>query len=503
MLCVVRDAIDCGMLVQAHHSYVVSRNTTWAVYDCQEGYRLHSGHLLRQCVNNTWTGDAPACTVDSVLPKAYLVMLIIGATLSVFVACIPYDFYRFRRRKKAARKHQERLSLMTRIAPGHAKMMTEVVPMETNLAAGQRRFGFRSLIKAFRFVAEKMKTTNGEDPEAGTSSGDHGADGAHAGNNGGLQSGMGSSLHKPGSPVPPHTPTSPKPEERHAARARMSAVLHIWSGGRSFQNRAKSVDITGDHPLLRHHQKRNSLANASATISAAATTAATAAAAATASSAPSSASTPVEEHHRSTSVVCDDTGNRHVVEMTPPAVVDDNPMSNPAPTVFALPKTSSGRMVRLSASIPEDRDEREDGACTGSKFKVTERKGVTSSYSMPSRWPEKVSPSDDFPLVKAVADDKVAALAFPKVKSAAEDKVAALTESNVAAFNEENSLTLSESKITSVSPETRGRIPPPLTREMSIDSDRRSRSDKPMSTSSSVGTDDTDQWGGSTQADVH
>lgn len=80
-------------------------------------------------------------------------MLIIGATLSVFVACIPYDFYRYRKRKKAVRKHQERLSLMTRIAPGHAKMMTEIVPAEQRLPAGQRRFGFRSLIKAFRCVS--------------------------------------------------------------------------------------------------------------------------------------------------------------------------------------------------------------------------------------------------------------------------------------------------------------------------------------------------------------
>ena len=77
-------------------------------------------------------------------------MLIIGATLSVFVACIPYDFYRFRRRKLAARKHQERLSLMTRIAPGHAKMMTETLPVGGAPPATQRRFGFRSLIRAFR-----------------------------------------------------------------------------------------------------------------------------------------------------------------------------------------------------------------------------------------------------------------------------------------------------------------------------------------------------------------
>ena len=77
-------------------------------------------------------------------------MLIIGATLSVFVACIPYDFYRFRRRKLAARKHQERLSLMTRIAPGHAKMMTETLPVGGTLPTTQRRFGFRSLIRAFR-----------------------------------------------------------------------------------------------------------------------------------------------------------------------------------------------------------------------------------------------------------------------------------------------------------------------------------------------------------------
>ena len=84
-----------------------------------------------------------------ILPKAYLVLLIIGATVSVFVACIPYDFYRFRRRKLAARKHQERLSLMTRIAPGHAKMMTETLPGGA-LPTGQRRFGFRSLIRAFR-----------------------------------------------------------------------------------------------------------------------------------------------------------------------------------------------------------------------------------------------------------------------------------------------------------------------------------------------------------------
>ncbi|XP_070206195.1 uncharacterized protein [Littorina saxatilis] len=146
----------CGRPVVSEHSLVVSWNGTWAVYECPEGYRHQSGQLTRQCVNNTWTGQDPACTVDSVLPKAYLVMLIIGATLSVFVACIPYDFYRFRRRKKAARKHQERLSLMTRIAPGHAKM-TETLPVPGALPNAQRRFGFRSLIKAFRLASLSLQ----------------------------------------------------------------------------------------------------------------------------------------------------------------------------------------------------------------------------------------------------------------------------------------------------------------------------------------------------------
>ncbi|KAI8739999.1 hypothetical protein BgiBS90_035295 [Biomphalaria glabrata] len=143
---------------------LVDINRTFAQYTCRAGYRIESGDLQRSCdANGTWSGSPPVCVVDSVMPKAYLVILIVGATVAVFLACIPYDFYRFRKRKKKVRDHQERLSLVTRIAPGHAKVIIETVAIEPELAtnAHQRRFGLKSLFSVFRFVGGKMKAGQG------------------------------------------------------------------------------------------------------------------------------------------------------------------------------------------------------------------------------------------------------------------------------------------------------------------------------------------------------
>lgn len=97
---------------------------------------------------------------SGVLPKAYLVMLIVGATIAAFLACIPYDFYKFRKRKKKVRDHQERLSLVTRIAPGHAKVMLDTTPESVKSPPqAPRRFGLKSLFSVFRFVGSKAKTS--------------------------------------------------------------------------------------------------------------------------------------------------------------------------------------------------------------------------------------------------------------------------------------------------------------------------------------------------------
>ncbi|XP_005112134.1 uncharacterized protein LOC101850129 [Aplysia californica] len=88
----------------------------------------------------------------------------------MFLACIPYDFYRFRKRKKKVRDHQERLSLVTRIAPGHAKIIVETIPSKSTTPPPQpRRFGLKSLFSVFRFVGGKTRTPPGN-PEAGAES---------------------------------------------------------------------------------------------------------------------------------------------------------------------------------------------------------------------------------------------------------------------------------------------------------------------------------------------
>ncbi|PVD31546.1 hypothetical protein C0Q70_06959 [Pomacea canaliculata] len=510
---------DCEVLQATQYSYVTSRNSTVTEYGCKEGYRHLSGDLIRYCFNSTWTGEAPACTVDSVLPKAYLVMLIIGATLSVFVACIPYDFYRYRKRKKAVRKHQERLSLMTRIAPGHAKMMTEIVPAEQRLPAGQRRFGFRSLIKAFRFVADKMKTTNGDE-----ALGCGGVDGdtTTSSNNGGLSTG---GAYEGGGPKSPRSPlvaaassSSPNPNESCKAQERMSAVIRLWTGGRGFPARARSLDATDDHlPLFPN--KRNSLAsnNNPSAISTAATSAATAAAAATAGSALS-----VDNPNRRPSVVEEfpaaeeeererATDIDHVVDMRGVAIAaaDGCESGNeeagmgpetavgPPPRALRIPKSSSARFVQLTASIPLHRDQREDGACVGGKFKVKQRSstgglydGSLSSPSSSSLWQERGL--------------------RPSVSADPNNRVAALTEVNVAAFNDERFEGESEGKAPElVSPE-----PMIISPQVSSPSSQGTTSQdsggkkwcKRMSTTSSATTDEADisSWdGGPTRADVH
>ncbi|KAH9503167.1 hypothetical protein Btru_070147 [Bulinus truncatus] len=159
-----RASIDCNDPVVDPTTQLVDINRTFAQYVCRAGYRVESGDLQRLCdANGTWSGSPPVCVVDSVMPKAYLVILIVGATVAVFLACIPYDFYRFRKRKKKVRDHQERLSLVTRIAPGHAKVIIETVALEPEVASNphQRRFGLKSLFSVFRFVGGKMKAGQG------------------------------------------------------------------------------------------------------------------------------------------------------------------------------------------------------------------------------------------------------------------------------------------------------------------------------------------------------
>lgn len=94
--------------------------------------------------------------------------------MAVFLACIPYDFYRFRKRKKKVRDHHERLSLVTRIAPGHAKVVVETVAVEENPIEQLqgRRFGLKSLFSVFRFVGGKMKSQEKDDANSPTCSGD-------------------------------------------------------------------------------------------------------------------------------------------------------------------------------------------------------------------------------------------------------------------------------------------------------------------------------------------
>ncbi|RUS83236.1 hypothetical protein EGW08_009000, partial [Elysia chlorotica] len=84
----------CVNPAQDPSTRVIGSNGTDIRYTCRPGFRFESGDLRRLCdVNGTWSGLQPVCTVDSIMPKAYLVMLIVGAIVTVFLACIPYDFY--------------------------------------------------------------------------------------------------------------------------------------------------------------------------------------------------------------------------------------------------------------------------------------------------------------------------------------------------------------------------------------------------------------------------
>ncbi|KAL8584705.1 hypothetical protein ACOMHN_035626 [Nucella lapillus] len=294
-------------------------------------------------------------------------------------------------------------------------------------------------------MAEKMKTNNEDDADAGTSSGT-GTGGAAtttnttntttttttttttADNNGGLVSGTGSG----GGSVTPHPPTSPNPTGNLAARARMSAVLQLWSGRGSMANRAKSLDFTDEH--LSHHQlrqKRNSLVTASnSAIQAAATTAATAAAAATASCGSYEEPSSSRSLDRASSYSNEAMDNGcHKVQLAPSASVDNSLLEPVSPVAgFRLPHIGSARYVQLAASIPEDTDETEDGACTGGKFKITDKnkmsdsKEVESLNSLPSSWPDtKTSPN---------SIDQIVPLTPDKIGSFSEDVMAATSRSN-------------------------------------------------------------------------
>lgn len=351
-----------------------------------------------------------------------------------------------------------------------------------------------------------MKTTNGEDAEAGTSSGVGEATAGNAGNNGGLLIGAGAG-NKAGN-LPPHAPASPSQAEQQAARARMSAVLRLWTG-RGPAMRAKSLDITDEClPRQQFRHKRNSLSIVSnSAIQAAATTAATAAAAATASCGSYDESLDYED--RDTTVSFDDTSStRSKVHLTPSAS-GDNPMLDPvSPGSFRFPHISSARYVQLAASIPEDTDETEDGACVGRKFKVTERKRVVTSNSLPSSWNElkvvHIPQAADIPKVAPLTQENVAAFSDDIVrtlKSKSSDTTES-TQKRVDNSSGRNSLT--ESKL--VSEDADFLLAPPkqllLQRQLSQDIDE--YCDVRLSRTSSLATDDSDRpVDGSIKADIH
>ena len=351
-----------------------------------------------------------------------------------------------------------------------------------------------------------MKTTNEEDLEAGPSS-DVGGDltSTTAGNNGRLVMGTGGGG---GGNLSPHPPASPNPTENLAARARMSAVLQLWTG-RGHATRAKSLDIGDDHlPRHQFRHKRNSLVSASnSAIQAAATTAATAAAAATASCG-SYDDPPVSlltaDQHSSFSSDDDVISLRHKLLVTPSASVD-NPMLDPvSPVSIRLPHIGSARYVQLAASIPEDTDETEDGACVGGKFKVTERKKVTTSSSLPSSWSDDKQPppptssspqsAGDATTVAPLTQENVAALADGSAATTTSKSKDSDTTDSIQGRvdNSSGRNSLADSRAAVVGTETLlvPSRPRPLQRQLSQDLDR--QYDPRLSRTSSLATEDSD-----------
>ncbi|XP_046360212.2 serine/threonine-protein kinase dst1-like isoform X1 [Haliotis rufescens] len=160
---------DCLSETSTHNAIEFSRNSTLVVYRCRYQFYLASGDLVRMCRNGTWTGSEPSCLVDSVLPKQLLVLLIVGVTVTLFALCIPLDFYRFRKRKRECREKQQRINMMVRIQPFHAKMMgAQASSTDEEDPPPSRSFGLGSLLAFFRLVRNKRnrtkKTTPSETP---------------------------------------------------------------------------------------------------------------------------------------------------------------------------------------------------------------------------------------------------------------------------------------------------------------------------------------------------
>lgn len=359
-----------------------------------------------------------------------------------------------------------------------------------------------------RFVTDKMKTTNGEDTEAATPSGTGEATAGNADNKGGPVTGAGAG--NKGGNAAPQPPASPSQAEHQAARARMSAVLRLWTG-RGPSVRAKSLDITDDCPPQQHFRhKRNSLSTVSTSaIQAAATTAATAAAAATASC--GSYDGGVDSEGGWGAGDRGDRGGARGRGPLRPSVSADNALLGPAsPASFRLPHISSARYVQLAASIPEDTDETEDGACVGGKFKVTERKRVMTSSSLPSSWGEvkvlHIPPPADIPKVAPLTQENVAALSgggVTSLKSIGSDTTDS-TQRRVESSSGRNSLTLTESLMVTGGADSLLLPPkaPLLQRQLSQDID--DYYDHRLSRTSSLATDDSDRVvDGPTRADIH
>ncbi|ESP00963.1 hypothetical protein LOTGIDRAFT_172890 [Lottia gigantea] len=168
-------------LPKAHLWYVTN---TSAVYRCSGDYSLNSGNLVRTCINGSWTGIEPLCTAEGkvlyyislvvfcresvaepglrpkgggILPKTYMVLLIVGGIVFLFLICIPVDFYRYRKRKKVCRERRERMEMMTRIEPLHANLDRNVPVVSNEVEQGQAKFSFRSILSFFRLVKNTRK----------------------------------------------------------------------------------------------------------------------------------------------------------------------------------------------------------------------------------------------------------------------------------------------------------------------------------------------------------
>lgn len=269
-------------------------------------------------------------------------------------------------------------------------------------------------------MTEKMKTTNGEEGSDVINSVYQTADVddeiATTSNN--VSTGLLAGCHNPPTLGTPNCTSRPA-TENSTARARMSAVIHLWTGGKNFPARSKSISVANQPNKF--SQKSYNSSNTSA-ISTAATSAATAAAAATAASAPSPETFDNQSAASQLYSNSSTTSECHVLDLSPAIEGNFPPSDQSVPGFPRIPKSSSARFVQLAASIPEHSNESEDGACTGSKFKVMEQKRLVTN-SLPGKWREK----------KALSVDHCD-----------EVKVMSLTERNVAAFNGENTPLMTE-----------------------------------------------------------